>query len=54
MGCESKAFVEFDGREPMWYYNQQTKLRDLAKKDEVWADNLAKLKAACKDKNHIF
>ena len=37
-----------------WLRKQKNRLRDLAEKDEVWANNLAKLKAACKDKNLIF
>jgi hypothetical protein len=35
-----------------WLTHQRTSLRNLAKKDEVWAKSFAK--AACKDKNIIF
>ena len=55
-----KAFIDFDGvptqkdKEGVWLKNQRSNLRNMAKKDKVYADNLAKLKEACKDKGIIF
>jgi hypothetical protein len=55
-----KAFIDFDGepsrsdKEGVWLMNQKGRLRNMAKKDKVFADNLAKLEAACKAKSIIF
>ena len=55
-----KAFIDFDGepsrsdKEGVWFKNQKSRLRNMAKKDKVFADNLAKLEAACKVKSIIF
>jgi hypothetical protein len=55
-----KAFIDFDGvpsrsdKEGVWFMHQKSRLRNMAKKDKVFADNLAKLEAACKAKSIIF
>ena len=52
-----QAFIDFDGipkPESTWFKNQKANLRNMAEKDNVYADNLAKLEAACKDKGIIF
>jgi hypothetical protein len=56
-----QVFIEFDGipssREPTigkWFHSQKANLRNMVKKDEVYANNLARLIAAARKKTTPF